>query len=475
MQNVDKKCTVSKKCGGCSYQGIAYSQQLKRKQMQVEELLKPFGRPDPILGMHTPWHYRNKVHHAFGMNRKNQIIHGTYAEGSHEILCTPDCLIEDEESQRIMETISILAKSFRIRIYDEDRGTGLLRRVLVRRGFQTGEVMVVLVVSSPIFPSKNNFVKALRKEHPQITTILLNINDKSTSMILGDREIVLYGKGYITDRLCGCSFRISAKSFYQVNPVQTEVLYRKAISFAKLTGKETVIDAYCGIGTIGMTAASQAAQVTGIECNPDAVRDARINAKQNQIRNIQFYQGDAGEFLTSMAEEGKHADLVFMDPPRSGSSKKFIKALQKLNPAKIVYISCNPVTLARDLQDLKKAGFRVQKIQPVDMFPWTDSIETVCLLSKLNAKQHIEVDLSMDELDLTDAEKKATYQEIKDYVIEHTGLKVSSLYIAQVKQKCGIIERENYNKPKSEDAKQPQCPPEKEKAIKEALKHFGMI
>ena len=335
--------------------------------------------------------------------------------------------------------------------------------------------MVVLVLGSPILPSKNNFVKALRKLHPEITTIILNVNNQKTSMILGEKETVLYGKGYIEDELCGHIFRISSKSFYQVNTAQTEKLYTKAIELAGLTGKERVIDAYCGIGTIGLIASDKAKEVISVELNPDAVKDAIVNAKRNGIKNVHFYQNDAGVFMRQMADEGESADVVFMDPPRSGSDEKFLSSVVTLNPKRVVYVSCDPTTLARDLKYLTKHGYSAVTAVPVDMFPATEHVETVCLLSKLNAKQHIEVDIHMDELDLTDAEKKATYSEIKEYVLEHTGLKVSSLYIAQVKQKCGIIERENYNKPKSDDAKQPQCPPDKEKAIKEALKHFGMI
>ena len=335
--------------------------------------------------------------------------------------------------------------------------------------------MVVLVTGTPIFPARNNFTRALLKLHPEITTIIQNVNDRYTSMLLGQNEKTLYGPGYITDILCGLRFRISAKSFYQINPVQTEVLYGKAMEFAELTGKETVIDAYCGIGAIGMVTAKKAGQVLGVEVNRDAVRDARENAKLNRVKNIRFVCADAGDFMVDMANAGEHCDVLFMDPPRAGSDTAFLSCALTLAPRRIVYVSCNPETLARDLNFLTKRGYRAEKIQPVDMFPHTDHVETVCLLSKLKSTQHIEVELDMDELDLTDAEKKATYQEIKDYVLEHSGLKVSNLYIAQVKKKCGIIERENYNKPKSEDAKQPQCPPDKEKAIKEALKHFGMI
>ena len=292
------------------------------------------------------------------------------------------CQIEDEESQKIIRAIRGMLKSFKIKTYDEDTGYGLLRHVLVRRGFTSGEVMVVLVVASPVFPSKNNFVKALRKEYPQISTVVLNINDKNTSMVLGEREIVLYGKGFIRDTLCGKSFRISPKSFYQVNPVQTEILYGKAVEYAGLTGREKVIDAYCGIGTIGLIASEHAKEVVGIELNKDAVRDARINARENKIVNVSFRQGDAGEFMEGMAAQKEKADVVFMDPPRSGSSEKFLNSLVTLSPDKVVYISCNPETLARDLLFLTRKGYEVKIIQPVEMFCFTSHVETVCCLSR---------------------------------------------------------------------------------------------
>ena len=468
-------CPVLNLCGGCQLLDMEYAKQLDFKQKQVEELLKGLCPVKPIIGMKDPFHYRNKVHAVFDRDKKGNIISGIYEENTHHVVPVEKCLIENQKADEIIGTIRGMLKSFKIRTYDEDTGFGLLRHVLIRKGFSTGEIMVVLVTASPVFPSKNNFVKALREKHPEITTIVQNINGRGTSMVLGDKEHVLYGKGYIVDELCGCRFRISSKSFYQVNSVQTEILYEKALSLSGLTGRELVVDAYCGIGTIGIIASKAAGKVIGVELNQDAVRDAVNNAKMNGIDNIRFYCNDAGRFLVNMAEQGEKADVVIMDPPRSGSTEEFMDAVGKLGAGKVVYVSCNPETLARDVRYMKQLGYRAVEAWPVDMFPGTVHVETVCLLSKLNAKQHIEVDLSMDELDLTDAEKKATYQEIKDYVIEHTGLKVSSLYIAQVKQKCGIIERENYNKPKSEDAKQPQCLPEKEKAIKEALKHFGMI
>lgn len=387
MEEKVTKCSVSKKCGSCQYQGVPYKEQLAVKQKRMKKLLGKFANVKPIIGMDDPFYYRNKVHAVFDRDKKGNIIRGTYEAKTHKVVPIEECMIEDKISQEIIRTIRDMLKSFRIKTYDEDTGYGLLRHVLVRRGFSTDEIMVVLVIGSPIFPSKNNFVKALRKKYPQITTVVLNVNDKKTSMVLGERDIVIYGKGYIRDTLCGCTFRISPQSFYQVNPVQTEILYKTAIEYAGLGRKETVIDAYCGIGTIGLVAAKRAKNVIGVELNPDAVRDARINAKENKITNARFYQGDAGEFMENMAENGEHADVVFMDPPRTGSDKKFMSSVIKLNPSRIVYISCGPETLARDLEYLTKHGYDVRKIQPVDMFSFTDHCENICLLTKKFEKQ----------------------------------------------------------------------------------------
>ena len=380
MEQKETVCSVAKKCGGCRYQGVSYQEQLRRKQRITEGLLKKFGKVEPIIGMEDPYYYRNKVHAAFGRDRKGNVISGIYEEKSHRIVSVDDCMIEDKKSQEIIRTIRGMLKSFKIKTYDEDTGYGLLRHVLVRRGFSTGEIMVVLVTVSPILPSKNNFVKALRKEHPEITTVVLNVNDRQTSMVLGDRNIVLYGPGFIKDRLMGLTFRISPSSFYQVNPVQTEVLYGKAMEFAAMTGKERVIDAYCGTGTIGIIASGNARDVIGVELNRDAIRDARMNARENRIRNVRFVPGDAGWFMEGMAAEGEKVDVVLMDPPRAGSDRKFLHSLLSLSPEKIVYVSCNPETLDRDLVYLTKRDYLVKKMQPVDMFPVTDSVEVVCLL-----------------------------------------------------------------------------------------------
>lgn len=375
-------CPVSRKCGGCQWIALPYQVQLNQKMKYVKGLLKEFGQIDAIIGMEQPIHYRNKVHAVFGEDRKHNPISGIYEKNSHHIVPLDSCMLENQKADAIIVSIRDLMKSFKYRPYNEDTGYGLLRHVLVRTGHFTGQIMVVLVLAAPVLPSKNNFVKALLKLHPEITTIVLNVNNKQTSMVLGEKEQVLYGPGFIEDKLCGKVFRISPKSFYQVNPVQTEILYRKAMELADLTGKETVVDAYCGTGTIGIIASEHAGQVIGVELNPDAVKDARINAKRNGVKNIDFYQKDAGEFLVQMAEQGAKTDVILLDPPRSGSSETFLSSVAQLNPQKVVYISCNPETLARDLRFLTKKGYVAKRIVPMDMFPWTEHVETVVLMSK---------------------------------------------------------------------------------------------
>ena len=454
IQKTGEHCIYAKRCGGCDYQGILYSQQLSKKQSYMRKLMEPFGKINPIIGMDDPYHYRHKVQAAFSCNKRGHIVAG---------------------------------------VYDEDTGYGLLRHVLVRKGYHSGQIMVVLVLVSPILPSKNNFVKALRKKFPEISTVVINVNDRKTSMVLGERNITVYGKGFIEDELCGCTFRISPTSFYQVNPQQTEKLYRKAISCAKLTGKETVIDAYCGTGTIGLIASSRAKHVIGVELNRDAIKDAISNAKRNHIHNVTFYNEDAGQFMVEMAEKGEHADVVIMDPPRTGSDEAFLSSVVRLAPNKVVYVSCGPETLVRDLKYLTKHGYRMKECTPFDLFPFTKHVETVVLLSKgakgpvdlCSARTEVErrmadsrkvkVDFSLEDMDLSEFKGKATYEQIRAYVLEKTGLKVSSLYIAQIKKKCGLDVGENFNPAKSENARQPQCTPEKEDAIMQAFRHFGII
>ena len=484
----EKKCPLYKKCGGCQLQNLSYAEQLKFKQRKAEKLLGEFAHVEPIIGMAEPYHYRNKVQAAFATARNGKIISGVYQSGTHSIVCVDSCLTEDRKADEIIVSIRNMLKSFRIQPYDERSGSGTLRHVLVKRGFKTNQIMVVLVTSGPIFPAKNNFVKALRKEHPDITTIVHNINPYQTSLVLGERENVLYGTGKIEDELCGLTFRISPRSFYQINPVQTEVLYNTAMEYADMTGSEKVIDAYCGIGTIGLVASKRAGEVIGVELNRDAVHDAISNAKRNGIKNVRFFCDDAGEFMLGMAQDGEKAEIVFMDPPRAGSDECFLSSLVTLAPKKIVYISCNPETQQRDLRFLTKRGYKVEKIQPVDMFPHTNHIETVVLLSHKKPDGHINVKVEFGEgegkVPLDNIAKRAeeykpkervTYKMIKEYIEAKYGFKVHTAYIAEVKRDLGLP---MYDAPNAvEELKQPRKHPtaEKVEAIRDALKHFEVI
>lgn len=375
-------CPVYGKCGGCQLLGEDYTYQLQKKTRYMTKLLKPFGKVEPIMGMEQPYYYRNKTHAVFAQTRGGKVYSGSYKTGTHEVVPIEKCLIENKKADAIISTIRKLLPSFKLTAFNEDTGQGFLRHVLIRTAHKTGQILVVLVTGSVVFPSKKHFIEALRAEHPEITTIVQNINGKKTSMILGEKEKVLFGKGYIEDQLCGAVFRISPQSFYQVNPVQTEKLYNLAIEAAALTGKERVLDAYCGIGTIGIVAGQQAGSVIGVELNGEAVKDAERNAKLSGIQKIQFYHQDAGKFMCELAEAGEKIDVVFMDPPRAGSDMPFLKSVLKLAPRRVIYISCNPETLKRDLEVLTKGGYKVEKIQPVDMFPHTVHVETVCLLSR---------------------------------------------------------------------------------------------
>ena len=376
------KCKVFGKCGGCQLLNMSYEEQLKKKKDEVTKLLKPYCTVEKIIGMENPVHYRNKVLASFSCDRKGMPISGMYEENSHRVVPTDCCLLNDEKADKIIVSIRGLLKSFKIKTYNEDTGYGLLRHVLVRVGKNSGQIMVVLVLASPILPGKNNFVKALRNLHPEITSMVINVNPRHSSAVLGDKEIVIYGPGYIEDTLQGKTFRISPKSFYQINPVQTEKLYSTAIEFAGLTGKETVLDAYSGTGTIGICASDKAKKVICVELNKDAVKDAIVNAKRNNVSNIEMFNQDAGEFMLKQAEANIKMDVVFMDPPRSGSDEKFLRSLCKHAPKKVVYISCNPETLARDLKFLTKNGYKAEKAVACDMFPTTNHTECVVKLSK---------------------------------------------------------------------------------------------
>ena len=375
-------CPVADKCGGCQLTAMPYGDQLRLKQQKVEKLLKGICPVMPIRGMEEPFHYRNKVHAVLAEDRQGKPYAGVYAAGTHRVIPVTACLIEDSRASRIIQTIVGMMPRFGIRAYNEDTRQGYLRHILIRTGHATGEIMVVLVAASLEFPGKKHFMAELRRLHPEITTLILNRNDKRTSMVLGQREKVVFGPGYLEDVLCGKRFRISPQSFYQVNAHQAEVLYRTAIDFMGLTGKETLLDAYCGTGTIGLCAAEGAKKLIGVELNADAVRDAVENARRNGVRNAAFTCGDAGQFMTRMAQEGRVPDVVCMDPPRSGSDAAFLRALTTLMPPRVVYVSCNPETLARDLKVLVKGGYKALQAIPVDMFPATEHVETVVVLER---------------------------------------------------------------------------------------------
>ena len=470
----------AKNCGGCPLLGLDYAEQLKQKEEKVRALVGKYGPVHPIRGMEQPYHYRNKVISTFATGWGGKLTSGIYAANSHKVLPVESCLLQDEVLDKTMQAVRAAANACRYQSYDEDKGTGLLRHCLLRRGVATGQVMVVLVTAQPVLPGAKNFVKALLAETAQrgvtVTTVVQNVNSRKTSVVLGEAEKVLYGKGFILDTLCGKTYAISPRSFYQINHTQTEVLYSLAVEAAKLTGKEVVLDAYCGIGTIGLTAADHAKQVVGVELNRDAVQDAIGNAKHNGVKNARFFAADATRWIREAAAAGEKADVIFMDPPREGSTPEFLASVARMAPKRVVYVSCNPVTLARDLATLTKLGYKAEGFTPVDMFPHTEHIETVVLLSKgkVDSKK-IRVEFSLEDMDMSEFQDGATYPQIKEYVLEHTGLKVSNLYISQIKRKCGIGVGKNYNLPKSEDSRQPMCPPEKEKAIREAFKYFGMI
>ncbi len=377
------RCPVSKKCGGCTMIDVPYEEQIRGKQKRIEDAISRFGKVETIIKMKNPNHYRNKVTSVFAPDKKGKPVCGIYRDHSHEVIPVKECMLEDRHADRIVQSVFALLPSFKIRVYDEDKGTGLIRYVQVRTAHKTHQIMLTIVTADAMIPSRNNFVKAILKKHPEITTIVQNINDKDTTMVLGDRENILYGPGYIEDELCGRRFCISSRAFYQVNSIQTEKLYNIAIDYAGLSGKERILDAYCGIGTIGFIAADRAKEVLSVELNPESVKNAVQNAELNQLKNVRVIEADAGELMTDLADAGETCDVLFMDPPRSGASEEFLRSACTMKPAKIVYVSCDPTTLERDLIYLTKHGYQMKKAVPVDMFPYTSHVECVCLMSKV--------------------------------------------------------------------------------------------
>ena len=487
---VEPRCRFARQCGGCQIQEMSYERQLEFKQKKVYDDLVRIGDFDPeligrvmepVVGMDDPFGYRNKAQFPFGTDREGNPVTGFYAGRTHDIIANTDCALGVPENREILEIILAFMKKYQIPSYNEKTGDGLIRHALIRYGFVTKEIMVCLIINGSGIPHADELIRQLQAI-PGMTGVSVSENTRRDNVIMGETYRVLWGKGYITDYIGKIRYQISPLSFYQVNPVQTEKLYSLALEYADLKGGETVWDLYCGIGTISLFLAQKAGKVYGVEIVPQAIEDARRNAELNGIKNAEFFVGKAEEVLPAFYEQKRaegsaetHADVIVIDPPRKGCDGKLLDTIVKMAPEKVVYVSCDPATLARDLKILCANGYELVKVRPVDQFPMSVHVETVCLLSKLHSDQHIEVEVKMDELDLTAAESKATYEEIKKYVLEHTGLKVSNLYIAQVKQKCGIIERVNYNLPKSENSRQPKCPPEKEKAIKEALEYFRMI
>ena len=477
---VEPKCEFARQCGGCQLQALSYEQQLVFKTNKVKGHLERIGGftdipMEPIIGMDELFHYRNKAQFPVGRNKEGKIVTGFYAGRTHNIIENRDCALGVAENKEVLDRVIAHMEKYGIEPYNEATGKGLVRHVLIRYGYFTKEVMVCLILNGNKIPKEELLVKSLC-EIPGMTSITINVNKKHSNVILGEEIRLLWGQEYITDRIGDISYQISPLSFYQVNPMQTQKLYAKALEYADLHGEETVWDLYCGIGTISLFLAQKAKFVRGVEIVPAAIENAKENAKLNGLENTEFFVGKAEEVLPrEYKKNGVYADVIVVDPPRKGCDETLLETMVEMNPDRIVYVSCDSATLARDLKYLCERGYELRKVCPVDQFGMTVHVETVVLLSQQKPDDTIEIDLDLDELDATSAELKATYQEIKDYVLKESGLKVSSLYISQVKRKCGIEVGENYNLPKSENARVPQCPKEKEEAIKAALKYYAMI
>ena len=480
-ERMEPRCAFARQCGGCQLQAMTYEAQLDFKAKKVWNHLIRIGsltdlaKPE-IIGMDDPWRYRNKAQFPFGTDKEGNPVTGFYAARSHNIIPCTECWLGVEENKVILEKILDHLKTYHISTYDEVSGKGLLRHVLIRKGFTTGEVMVCLILNGRTMPKLTELVNSLR-EVPGMTSITINVNTKNTNVIMGTEMISVWGQDYITDYIGNIKYQISPLSFYQVNPVQTKKLYETALEYADLKGNETVWDLYCGIGTISLFLAQKAGKVYGVEIVPQAIDDARQNAKLNGIENAEFFVGKAEEVLPEKYEkEGIYADVIVVDPPRKGCDTAALETMVKMKPERIVYVSCDSATLARDVKWLGERGYEVKKVKACDMFPGTVHVETVVLLSKgVVDSRKVKVDFSLEDMDLSEFKGKATYEQIKAYILKQTGLKVSSLYIAQIKKKCGLDVGENFNLPKSKNARQPQCTPEKEEAIVQAFKHFGLI
>ena len=489
---VEPKCAFARRCGGCQIQEMSYNRQLVFKDQKIRGNLERIGGftkdqidtvMQPVVGMEHPFGYRNKAQFPFGTDKEGNPITGFYAGRTHDIIANTDCALGVEQNKEILEIILQYMRENKIKSYDEKTGKGLIRHALIRYGFKTKEIMVCLVVNGKKLPKAERLIEKLIQIEG-MTSITISPNTRRDNVIMGDSYEILWGQGYITDYIGNVKYQISPLSFYQVNPVQTEKLYGLALEYADLKGDETVWDLYCGIGTISLFLAQKAKQVYGVEIVPQAIDDAKENAKINAIDNAEFFVGKAEEVLPEYYAEYErehngetaHADVIVVDPPRKGCDETLLETIVKMQPEKVVYVSCDSATLARDLKYLCANGYEIRMCRGVDQFPQTVHVETVVLLSKgeVDSKK-IRVEFSLEDMDMSEFQDGATYTQIKDYVLEHSGLKVSNLYISQIKRKCGIEVGKNYNLPKSEDSRQPMCPPEKEKAIREAFKYFGMI
>lgn len=488
---VEPKCAFARRCGGCQIQEMSYDRQLVFKEQKIRGNLERIGGftkdqidtvMQPVVGMEHPFGYRNKAQFPFGTDKEGNPITGFYAGRTHDIIANTDCALGVEQNKEILEIILQYMRENKIKSYNEKTGKGLIRHALIRYGFKTKEIMVCLVVNGKKLPKAERLIEKLIQIEG-MTSITISPNTRRDNVIMGDSYEILWGQGYITDYIGNVKYQISPLSFYQVNPVQTEKLYGLALEYADLKGDETVWDLYCGIGTISLFLAQKAKQVYGVEIVPQAIDDAKENAKINAIDNAEFFVGKAEEVLPEYYAEYErehngetaHADVIVVDPPRKGCDETLLETIVKMQPEKVVYVSCDSATLARDLKYLCANGYEIRMCRGVDQFPQSVHVETVVLLSRKTPDDTIEVDLDLDELNITSAESKSTYQEIKDYVLKEFGLKVSTLYISQIKRKCGIEVGEHYNISQKENQKVPQCPKEKEDAIRAALEHFAMI
>ena len=471
-------CPHFPKCGGCALRHMSYAEELEFKRQRVEDALRRIGgldlSVDVIHGAEAPECYRNKAQFPVS-DRSGKLSIGFFRARSHDVIDVERCLLQRPEADAAARAVKGWMERFKVPAYDELTHKGLVRHVYVRTN-RNGESLVCLICNDTKLPHLNAMIDALQEAVPGMVGLVLSINREKTNVILGKDYQTLWGQDFLYDTLCGLTFKLSVPSFFQVNPMQTEVLYRKAAEFAGLTGDETVVDLYCGTGTISLVLAGQARQVIGAEIVPSAIEDARENAARNGLANTEFICADAKEAAAELVRRGIKPDVISVDPPRKGMAEEVIGHIVSMEPKKIVYVSCDPATLARDLSRFAALGYQAEKAEAVDMFPRTHHVETVVLLSKGEvASKKIRVEFSLEDMDMSEFQDGATYTQIKDYVLEHSGLKVSNLYISQIKRKCGIEVGKNYNLPKSEDSRQPLCPPEKEKAIREAFKYFGMI